>query len=147
MLIAKIAKRRIFFVFLFFSLYWFAGGGYSHYMLILRIFHLYSALVFEDKAHCFFFFLPLKKWLFFRSMMMMTIHCGGVFLFSCFWHHVEEGRGKSLYRMDGATGNWALGGWISLCLINFAFLYLFVFFLSLFDSNTKICRSWLGEMS
>lgn len=54
MLIAKIAKRRIF---IFHFLYWFAGGGYSHYMLILRIFHHYSALVFEDKAH----FVSLKN--------------------------------------------------------------------------------------
>lgn len=146
MLIAKIAKRRI--ILFYFSLLVCRGRLQSLHVNFTHISPLLSSC-FEDKAH----FVSLKNGFFFFSFSQHDDDDNplwrrfSLFFSFSFWHHVEVGSGRSLYRMDGATGNWTLGGWISLCLINFAFLYLFSFFLSLFDSNTKIYRSWLGEMS
>lgn len=65
MLIARNSENKI--VHYFFLFGW-RGGGYSLYMLNLRIFLYYSAL----------WFLKIKLsfcFLFFFEMMMMTIHC------------------------------------------------------------------------
>lgn len=69
MLIARNSENKIVHYFFLFG-----GGGYSHYMLILRIFHYYSALVFEDTALFLFLSFFLKSGSCFLEMMM-TIHC------------------------------------------------------------------------